>query len=626
VRKYDTDGKNELLYNKLMPTDVRFSTDNISSLMKGQKAGQVFVSKVVQAFQELSGIVDSTMNQEAMRQKIQELADSLPVGQKVPADQPLPTGIDKSIMPMLPDPIYIPAVKDLSDDIKTTESTPFGKILAILLSAVEAKLPTTQKLFEDLNSMLNRVQQSDGTVVDGRLDEVKLIEATVEKYVRESFTDVAVRIAIPPPELKTIFSSARIYVNDGVDGLIDSKGDGLRRAIVFSILRSYVELETNLAPASKVHEDAAPDVEVTQPQVVIKPAPASYLLLFEEPELFLHPKAQHILFDALRVFAKDHHVLVTTHSPMFFGPGATDVFVKLRKVLDTTITAKPFTQVQPVDLSDMNSKDQFQIICFENNNAAFFADTVVLVEGDSDYLLMPHIAKALNPSWDIFKVPVHFARITGKGNIRRYRDFFTRFGVRVPVITDLDLLVNGFANIAPNDALKTARDQLLVKVDELIVPDSNGVSSTDARDAHDSGELRGLWKRVNECRVELKSGKCSQDEHDRAVEAFFTWQRKSDRLAVLMNSTDCKLLQLKWQLLRMLRADDIYVLERGAIEQYYPDIITGADKPSRAQDFCIKVTARDDILNCCGEQEYEQDGSRAKEKEFILILGGIFRG
>jgi hypothetical protein len=53
----------------------------------------------------------------------------------------LPTGIDKSIEPMLPDPIYIPAVKDLADDIKTSESTPFGKILGGLQAIVWVNRP-----------------------------------------------------------------------------------------------------------------------------------------------------------------------------------------------------------------------------------------------------------------------------------------------------------------------------------------------------------------------------------------------------------------------------------------------------------------------------------------------------
>jgi hypothetical protein len=39
----------------------------------------------------------------------------------------------------------------------------------------------------------------------------------------------------------------------------------------------------------------------------------------------------------------------------------------------------------------------------------------------------------------------------------------------VPVIADLDLLVNGFEHIAHDDAVKTTRDKLLAKMDELIV-------------------------------------------------------------------------------------------------------------------------------------------------------------
>jgi hypothetical protein len=622
VRNYSTDGKISLLYNTLTPNDPRFSTENIAALIKGQRAGQAFVNKIVQAFPELEGIVDETMNQDVVKQKIQALADSLPDDQKTAADQALPTGIDKSIAPMLPTQIYIPAVKDLADDIKTTETTPFGKILSILLQAVTYKLPDAQEMFEQINAKLNRVQQADGTLVDGRLDEVKLIESTVEKYVKESFANVDLRITIPPPELKTIFSSAQIYANDGVDGLIETKGDGLRRAIVFSILRSYMELKEKLIPEQHEQDEkeSPPESQETQ----IESTPTSYLLLFEEPELFLHPKAQHILFNALRVFAKDHHVLVTTHSPMFLGPGATETFVKLRKVLNPEIAPKPFTEVQPVILDNITIKDQFQIICFENNNAAFFADTVVLVEGDSDYLLMPHIAKMLDPSWDVSKSAIVFARIAGKGNIRRYREFFNHFDIRVPIIADLDLLVNGFNNIEPSSALKAAREALLTKVDALIVPDTSSPSAGEANEAHDSGELRGLWRNVKEFREKLMTGTCTQDEHDQAVDAFFSWQRKSDRLEILKNGTDAQMIQLKHSLLAMLRDIDIYILERGAIEEYYPSTITGADKPSRAQDFCAKVTTREELLACCGEQQITKKEKTTKVKEFEIIFSSIF--
>ena len=622
VRTYDIEGKSSLLYNTLTPTDPRFSAESIGALLRGQRPSQTFVNKVIESFPELANRLDSTMNQDVVKQNIQELANSLPNDVKVSADQVLPTGIDKSIMPMLPDPIYIPAVKDLADDLKTTESTPFGKILGILLPAVEAKLPEAQKLFEELNSKLNIVQQPDGSFIDGRLDEVKLIESTVEKYVRESFSNVDLRITIPPPELKTVFSSARIYANDGVEGLINSKGDGLRRAIVFSILRSYVELKSKLTPAPIPVESEISSSTINQTQII--PNPLSYLLLFEEPELYLHPKAQNILFETLKVFSKDNHVLVTTHSPMFFGPGATETFIKLRKANNPDIANKPYTVTQAIDLSNMNAKDQFQIICFENNNAAFFADIVVLVEGDSDYLLLPYIAKTLNPSWNVSRVPLHFVRITGKGNIRRYREFFSQFNIRVPVISDLDLLVGGFEHISPNAKIKTARDKLLELVDKLIVANPCVPTANEAKNAHESNELRGLWRNVKECQIALQAGRCSQPDYDQAVEAFFAWQRKSDRLEVLKNSTDPQLQQLKWNLLDLLREVDIYVLERGAIEQYYPASITGADKPTRAQNFCTCISTREEILDCCGNQVIERDGVQVIKKEFVLIFEGIF--
>ena len=109
-----------------------------------------------------------------------------------------------------------------------------------------------------------------------------------------------------------------------------------------------------------------------------------------------------------------------------------------------------------------------------------------------------------------------------------------------------------------------------------------------------------------------------------AADEFFAWERKSDRLSILKNSDDSQLLQLKWTLLDMLRGVDVHVLERGAIEQYYPDNVIGTDKPSRAQDFCAKVVSREDMLSCCGEQEIVRNGKTVSDKEFNLIFSSIF--
>lgn len=160
-----------------------------------------------------------------------------------------------------------------------------------------------------------------------------------------------------------------------------------------------------------------------------------------------------------------------------------------------------------------------------------------------------------------------------------------------------------------------------------IEPDAEdeGPTTTEARKAHDSGELRGLWKTVQKRQTEFIKGECAQDDLNQAVDNFFAWQSKSDRLAILMNSDDSQMLKMKWQLLEMLRKKDVYVLERGAIENYYPDYIAGPDKPSKAEDFCVKCKTRDAVLECCIEQEFERDGEIMKESEFNLIFASIFR-
>lgn len=610
VRRYGTDGKSSLLRNVPTPKDSRFAQESIDLLLKGMKPGPALAAKVTSVFHELATKVKPGMSQDAVRQVIQELADALPEDQKEGRDSPLPPATEKSLEYLLPEAIYIPAVKDLNDDIKTSESTPFGKILGVLLRTAEPRLQEYKSFFEGLNAKLNRVRSADGTSIDNRIEEVKQIEHHLERYVRENFTNVTLRLEIPPPELKTVFSSARINADDGVDGPVDTKGDGLRRAVIFAVLRAHLEIKKLFeSRRSDGHPQAAP----------------SYLLLFEEPELFLHPKGQHKLFEALRGFAKDHHVIVTTHSPMFFAPGATDMFIKLRKVHgEVEGCPRPFTLAHPIDLRDMTAKDQFQIICFENNSAAFFADTVVLVEGDSDYLVLPHIARTLNPAWDTDKVV--FARITGKGNIRRYRDFFARFNVRVAVIADLDLLVSGFEHVSLTSAVRERRSDLVERVDQLIFGSQRSPSGKEAKKAYESGELRGLWRRVRDCEVRWHEGECSYDDLAEAVKQFFSWDKKNERYDILQSSDDERLMRLKHQLLEELRAEDVYVLERGAIEQYYPDTVTGQDKPSRAQQFCSEVATREAVLGCCGEQEFARDGELIRENELLLIFRGIFEG
>ncbi len=161
------------------------------------------------------------------KELIQQLGEGLSDADKEVRFVALPTGLDKSVMPMLPERIYIPAVKDLSDDTKTAESSSFGKILAIVMKTIEPLLDEEQDLFEKLSRKLTRLIGVDGEVQDDRLPGIKNIESTIQTYVRESFASVSLEIEIPPPDLKSVLSTARILADDGVKGPLELKGDGV---------------------------------------------------------------------------------------------------------------------------------------------------------------------------------------------------------------------------------------------------------------------------------------------------------------------------------------------------------------------------------------------------------------
>lgn len=298
VRRYDVDGTSRLRRIAKVPLDSRFDEAHLEELLAGKKPGSVFAGDLAARFPEIASKVDTKTNQKQARALLKELESRIPEDAKCDRETDLPSGIDNSIKPLLPEPIYIPAVKDLADEIATRDSASFGKILSILLAQITPNLRTQEETFKHLRAMLNRITQEDGSILDKRLPEVRNIETLIQEHVQENFANVRLEIKIPPPEVKTVLSSAEIWVDDGVPGLISTKGDGLKRTVTFAILRSYVELRRKQKTSG-----------------ASQPVTTNYLLLFEEPELYLHPTAQRILFNALAEISEENHVFVSTHSP-----------------------------------------------------------------------------------------------------------------------------------------------------------------------------------------------------------------------------------------------------------------------------------------------------------------------
>lgn len=513
----------------------------------------------------------------------------------------LPTGIPTSVEKLLPEVIYIPAVKDAADEVKTKEAASFGKIIKVLLDLVEGaeELENISESFSNLHALLNRTMDEDGTIQDNRIDDVKKIETRVEGFIREQFRHVNVEIEIPPPDLKTIFSGARIWLDDGVKGEVDSKGDGLKRAVTFSLLRTFVELRR----------------EVDSRQAETE-ADTRYLFLFEEPELYLHPNAQRILYDALREISTEHQVCVSTHSPYFFSASEVGTFVRLRKAGTTGSPSPPASESLQVNLADnLSLKDAFQIICFENNNAAFFCDRVVLVEGDCDIIYLKHITRTLKPAWDLDARNVAVVRVGGKGSFQRYREFFESFDVEVRIVADLDAIVDQFDKLGGDERANELRSQLLQEVDKVI--EESATKELTRKQVERVTSTRTFRERYNRCRriaTDISQGKSPDSDELAEFEQLFSEETNYSRRSFV--AQDGPSSELKEELLACLRSRGIVVFSKGAIEEYYPEGAEGPDKPTRAMAACKLVQTPEHVMALCGKIA---DGASSKRNELQLI-------
>lgn len=599
ARRYAIDGSSKLRIVTKIPSELKYRDEKVEEVFKGKK-GKELGEALLAFYPEVAAIEEckSVTTQKAAKELIEKHVAGMPEEKLVLADIALPTGIDNSIRGILPEPVYIPAVKDFSDDLKTKESATFGKLLHILLEVIESDLSDAVETFEALKKKLNRITGENGQVFDDRMERVKAIEATIQKNLQETFRDVSIEINIPPPEVKSILSNATIVADDGMRGPVENKGDGFKRAITFSILRTYVQLSQQ-ADWKKADEK-------------LKATKDRFLFLFEEPELYLHPQAQNVLFEALSLISKTQQVVVTTHSPLFFSPTITKTFIKIYKqrIPDQV---KPQSVCLTIDLNDMPTKDQFQIISFETGSHAFFSRRVILVEGDSELIALPHIAKMLNAQWDLKANSISLVKINGKGSFKRYLDFFSKFNISILLVSDLDVLLEGFDKTDPGDEMKALRADLLVDVDKIIA-DENLLSVPSPKLLKE--ELQR--DRVKALHTSLVAARVKGDvaEQCRVLDEIFVFEKTVPRLEVLSDFSRENIVSKKRRLLASLRTKGIFVLEKGAIEEYYPNTVEGADKPSLAQSFCSLINSRDEVLALCNRIDI--DGTQTPELEVIM--------
>jgi predicted ATP-dependent endonuclease of OLD family len=333
-----------------------------------------------------------------------------------------PKGYPGVLKGSLPEFIYIPAVRDISEEAKVAKANPFGQ----LINSVLEKISTEQRelISEELKEIQKRLNRSGG---GSRIAEIKDVEDRLNRLLSE-LMECDIEIEMNLPQLKEVFGGARIYADDGVRTAIETKGHGLQRSMIFTIMRAYAEL-AHIQKAEK------------------KAKERSTLFAIEEPELYLHPQSQRTLMSVFKkITGGRDQIIYSTHSSLFVDIAYFDEICIMRREKNESKYESYPTQLSMHDMledlkarkgiigTDQGMREQYANAFNPIVNEGFFADKVVIVEGPSEQYALPLYADALGYNLDRNNISV--VHLDGKGQMDRLLRIFN--GFRIPTFVWFD--------------------------------------------------------------------------------------------------------------------------------------------------------------------------------------------
>lgn len=355
-----------------------------------------------------------------------------------------PRGYSNVLKAALPMYILVPAVRDVSDEVKVTKSNPLGTVLATILDRIsQAQREPLEEALSLVRRQLNKEGGSD------RIPSVTKVEGRLNEILGE-YMDCSVELEFEAPTLQTLLSSPRLHADDGFKNIVENKGHGLQRAVIFSILRLYSEVTLG-------DEDSR-----------------SRTLMFaiEEPELYMHPQAQRTLRRVLRDLSDGgDQVIFSTHSAHLVDVAYFDEIVRVvgeRTAISSgsgrTVNSKTWqlpmsrmledlrVRYPKVDATPHSMRERYSHAYHPLRAEGFFAEKVVLVEGPTEAYSIPIYAAAVGYPLDKNNVAV--VECGGKGQMDRLYQVFNELGIPCYLIFDYD------EKSDDAESIRTSRDLL----------------------------------------------------------------------------------------------------------------------------------------------------------------------
>lgn len=338
--------------------------------------------------------------------------------------RPNPAGWQSLLLNALPRVVYVPAIRETKDE---TEVGKKGATIRQLVSYMFEKQLDTHKTIQSLKAAALKVSK---LFAQKEKDEIVL---AMEKSINDILTPLAGVTGHLGYSNKDIIIDLGGYTyysikdEHGPETKPEHHGHGTQRALILSLLQALAELESS----DKVGK--------------------GLLLLFEEPEIYLHPEMCRKMRDTLITISrrKDSQVICTTHSPVLLDLAERHDGIALLKKDPTNGKVTCFQRTKDI-FNDQEEKEARQRLRMLLNfdpavNELFFSERVCLVEGDTEMAAIGAVAEKLIETGKIDREKYQRARhemtmisCRGKATIPAFQKVLNEFGIKYRVVHDSD--------------------------------------------------------------------------------------------------------------------------------------------------------------------------------------------
>ena len=366
----------------------------------------------------------------------------------------------------LGDILYIPAVSQIAEYTKLTGPSYLRNILDFISKKIisgSESFSTLNKVFDDFTKKFKQEKTKDGFSLDGFINDIN--KDISDRKIKMDFDIRHLDVADITKNL------IEPYIKDEVLGdnklAIERYGEGFQRRLVYTLIKLSTKYQEK-----KVIKDK-------------KEFFSNFLIiLFEEPEAFLHSSQQEILNQSLKKLSDEEsqQVLISTHSSHFVSrnidnlpsilklykdKGETKVYQLTEPKLEYILTVnKELKEIlgEKIEDKDLDLEAiRYSLWLDPDRCCAFFANFVLVCEGASEKFLIDYLIK--NEEIPLSNKEIYILNAMGKENIHRYVNLFKELGIKHSVLYDADN--NAGKQKKTNDFLQKNKNDFTLKIDSF---------------------------------------------------------------------------------------------------------------------------------------------------------------